>query len=682
MMSEKKFRLPIYNLIVLISAVVMALWLLAPASALAAQQASVKGSSVNLRAGPSTGNSIVGMAAQGEKLDVLTKSGDWYQVRKGSLTCWVAGWLVSLSGPSGEVSRAGSDQAVVKGDFVNLRGGAGTGSSIVGKALQGEKLTVLAKSGDWYQVRKGTLTCWVAGWLVDIRKAVPSQTGQTGGAAAPATSGGSQIVVTGDTVNIRGGPGTGYNVVGKAVKGSKYSVLDKSGDWYKLTSGWIYAPLTRVFTAAAQAPANSPTGSSAQAVVNGNEANIRSGPGTGYNVVSRAMQGDRLTLLDKSSDWYKVKLPDGNTGWMVAWLLEEQNNPAIPSDGGLVPGSSGSQPPKDTSGGSGSQGGQYVPPPRPVDQAKPADQEKPAEIVSDGVLKQVSGRSEGSNSIITLKSDGTPIKYSIISSLSSRLVLDIQGLEPGKCPESISLNSDLVDKIRIGLYQSNPAVTRVVLDLKARVSYQKSLSLKGDKLDLVLMPRGAMTVAGSKIVLDPGHGGSDPGAIGPNGLQEKTVNLDIALKTAQILRDRGATVILTRTGDAYVDLYERPEIANRNDADLFVSIHSNSTINRATAGTSTYHVREPEEGLEDIRTEGISLARSIQKSLVNGLKRQDKGVMQANFVVLVQSKVPAALAEVAYLSNLEEVRLLGDDSFRLKAATAIADGIEGYFKGN
>ncbi|KJS65686.1 MAG: hypothetical protein JL50_17670 [Peptococcaceae bacterium BICA1-7] len=673
----------------------MALWLLAPASALAAQQASVKESTVNLRAGPSTGNSIVGKAARGEKLEVLTKSGDWYQVRKGSLTCWVAGWLVTLSGSSEEISRAGgSSQAVVKGDFVNLRGGAGTGSRIVGKALQGEKLPVLAKSGDWYQVRKGNLTCWVAGWLVDIRQAAPSQTVQTGGAVAPASAGGSQIVVTGELVNIRSGPGTGFNVVSKAAKGSKYSVLDKSGNWYKLASGWIYEPLTRISSPTTQAPANSAAGSSTQAVVSGNEANIRSGPGTGFNVVSRAMQGDRLTVVEKSSDWYKVKLPDGNTGWMVAWLLEEQNNPAVPSDSVLVPGSSGTQPPQNTSGGAGSQGGQYVPPPRsadqskpadeekPVEQDKPSDQDKPAEIVSDGVLKQVSGRSQGDNSIITIKSDGTPIKYSIISSLSNRLVLDIQGLEPGKCPESITLNSKLVSKIRIGLYESNPAVTRVVLDLKSRVSYQKNLSSREDKLELVLMPRGAMTVAGSKIVLDPGHGGSDPGAIGPNGLYEKTVNLDIALKTAQILRDKGATVIMTRTGDSYVDLYERPEIANRNDADLFVSIHSNSTTNRATAGTSTYHVREPEEGMEEIKAEGISLARSIQNSLVKSLGRQDKGVMQANFVVLVKSAVPAALVEVAYLSNQEEVKLLGNESFRLKAANSIADGIAGYFKGN
>jgi N-acetylmuramoyl-L-alanine amidase len=414
-------------------------------------------------------------------------------------------------------------------------------------------------------------------------------------------------------------------------------------------------------------------------VVSGTAANIRSGPGTDYNVVSRAGQGDRLTLLEKSSDWYKVRLPDGNTGWIVAWLMEEEEPATTPG--------TGVQPPQGPTGGSGGVEGQYVPPSPPADKDNTGEKDNTGgkdntgKTVSSGSLKSVSGKSGGNNSTVTVESDGTTIKYNLFY-MSDRLVLDIQGLDPGKVPESITLNSMLVDKIRVGLFQSNPAVTRVVLDLKARVSCEESLSSGGNKLQLVLTPRGTGTVAGSKIVLDPGHGGSDPGAIGSNGLQEKTVNLDISLKVAQILRERGATVIMTRTGDTYVDLYERPEIANRNDADLFVSIHSNSTTRSDVAGTSTYYVRAPEAGMEEVAGEGKILAGDIQSCLMKALGRQDKGVLQANYVVLVKSKVPAALAEVAYLSNPEEVRLLGDSSFRLKAAQAIADGIEKYLKEN
>jgi len=179
-------------------------------------------------------------------------------------------------------------------------------------------------------------------------------------------------------------------------------------------------------------------------------------------------------------------------------------------------------------------------------------------------------------------------------------------------------------------------------------------------------------------VLDPGHGGSDPGAIGATGLTEKSVNLDIAQKAAQILRNQGATVILTRTSDIYVDLYSRPEMASKNAADLFVSIHSNASPNRSAGGISTYFRRSDDGGMDQVRMESMYLSRNIQSSLLGTLKRQDQKVLQADFVVVVKSKVPAALAEVAFISNPEEEKLLADDSFRMKAAQAITQGIAGY----
>jgi N-acetylmuramoyl-L-alanine amidase len=192
------------------------------------------------------------------------------------------------------------------------------------------------------------------------------------------------------------------------------------------------------------------------------------------------------------------------------------------------------------------------------------------------------------------------------------------------------------------------------------------------------MPRVARPLSGATIVLDPGHGGSDPGAIGPSGLKEKDVNLDISLKAAQYLRKEGAKVILTRTGDSYVDLTERPNVASRNGAALFVSIHSNANPSGAMKGTTTYFLQDAVQGMDQVRFESMYLAKNLQTSLVQALKRPDRGVLKANFLVLVKSSVPAALVEVAYLSNSEEEKMLRDGAFQDKAAQAIAKGIADF----
>ncbi|MFZ5642018.1 MAG: N-acetylmuramoyl-L-alanine amidase [Bacillota bacterium] len=683
--SEKE-PIPVNKLILFISVVVCFL-LFSASAAMAAGQATVKGSYINLRAGPSTGNAIVGKAFQGEKMEVLSARDGWYQVKKGNLTAWVAGWLVSYSGSSSQLSDRGSSQAVVKVAYVNLRESPSTASRILAKAVQGERMDILSSQNGWYRVKKGSTTAWVAGWLVETRQAATQEkTVDTAKPASHEVKASTKVEVTGERVNIRSGPGTGNKIVGNADRGTVYKVQDKSGSWYKVAlssgAGWIYGELVKLVKEETPIPPARPeTINSSRGVVTGSLVNIRSGPGTNYGVMSRAGQGERLPLLDKSGDWYKVSLQDGRQGWIVAWLLEEDRDVSPgPPQGGSGNTSSGST-------------GQIQPPPRDDSEKpaeKPAEQkpaEKPADTPSESgqekYLKSVSARIEGTGTVLTIESDGAEIQYSTTTLYNpDRLVIDIQGLKPGSVLESITLNSTLVDKIRVGLFNSEPAVTRVVVDLKARMTYKRSLSSSGDRLKITIIPRGSRTIAGSKIVLDAGHGGSDPGAIGPSGLKEKVVNLDITLKAAQILRSKGATVLLTRTGDTYIDLYERPEIANRNEADLFVSIHSNANPSRSHSGTSTYFLREPGEGMEDVRIEGMYLARSIQASLLNELKREDKGVLQANFAVLTRSQVPAALAEVAFLSNYEEEKLLGTDQFRLKAAEAIVEGIENYLKAN
>jgi len=172
------------------------------------------------------------------------------------------------------------------------------------------------------------------------------------------------------------------------------------------------------------------------------------------------------------------------------------------------------------------------------------------------------------------------------------------------------------------------------------------------------------------VVIDPGHGGSDPGAIGPSGIQEKVITLQVAQQVYSLLASAGYNPIMTRTSDQYVSLEQRAQKANAADADVFVSIHCNANANRGANGTETYHF----PGSAD----GEKLAEKLQSNLVAQLKRNDRGIRNANFAVLRETKMPAALVEIAFISNPAEESLLETTAFQKKAAGAIVSGIMLY----
>ncbi|KKM11982.1 hypothetical protein SY88_06120 [Clostridiales bacterium PH28_bin88] len=192
------------------------------------------------------------------------------------------------------------------------------------------------------------------------------------------------------------------------------------------------------------------------------------------------------------------------------------------------------------------------------------------------------------------------------------------------------------------------------------------------------------SLAGRTIVIDAGHGSlqpgdwTDPGAIGPTGLKERDVVLDIAWRVSEKLLAEGATVIMTRTGDTNLTLPERSAVANNNGADMLVSIHANASPTSSIAGTSTYyHAPWGTEWETQVETRK-RLARSIQAELLQKLQRQDQGVREANFSVLRNSMVPSVLVETAFISNPEEERVLADPTFRDLAAEGIVSGIKRY----
>lgn len=173
-----------------------------------------------------------------------------------------------------------------------------------------------------------------------------------------------------------------------------------------------------------------------------------------------------------------------------------------------------------------------------------------------------------------------------------------------------------------------------------------------------------------KIVIDPGHGGSDPGAIGPNGLREKDVVLDVSLKLRDILQKNGYSTVMTRTTDVYLTLQQRVDISNSSNADFFLSVHNNSFSNPSANGTETFSYQSTGFGAD--------VARKIQSKLVSTHGLTNRGFKTEAFYVLKYNKIPAALVEIAFISNPYEESLLANDAFRTQSAQAIADAIMSF----
>jgi len=172
------------------------------------------------------------------------------------------------------------------------------------------------------------------------------------------------------------------------------------------------------------------------------------------------------------------------------------------------------------------------------------------------------------------------------------------------------------------------------------------------------------------VVIDAGHGGKDPGATSCLGFYEKTVNLAVAGKVASLLKQRGVRAVMTRSNDTFIELEGRAAIANRYNADLFVSIHADSAPSSSTRGFTMYVARSASWS-------SLRAASAIAKSMARtGLS--SRGTQRANFRVLVHTQGPAVLIELGYLSNSSEARLLRDSSFQNRLAQAIASGISNF----
>jgi N-acetylmuramoyl-L-alanine amidase len=337
---------------------------------------------------------------------------------------------------------------------------------------------------------------------------------------------------------------------------------------------------------------------------------------------------------------------------------------------------------------------------------------------------------------------GTPRKL-------SRIYIDLKRTHLGKGVKDVTIEDGLLKGARVGQYKSD--VVRVVLDIENIKDYK--IFPLSDPARLIIDVRGSRPVeisrldptistapdravpprhddlSGSvekkprsvkkpslskirRIVVDPGHGGHDPGAVGPNGVQEKDVVLAIGLKLRELFKDElGVDVVMTRSTDVFIPLEERTAIANKVGADLFLSVHANAAANRAAAGIETYYLnlaktdkvaqlaaKENGTSLEKVSVlqailfdlmanyklnDSAHLADEVQKSLHRKVKGKyadvkNLGVKQGPFYVLVGASMPSILVETAFVSNAQEEARLTDPAYQDMTANGILEGVRSY----
>ena len=321
--------------------------------------------------------------------------------------------------------------------------------------------------------------------------------------------------------------------------------------------------------------------------------------------------------------------------------------------------------------------------------------------------------------------------------LPNRLYLDVEGarLMPGV--RDLSIGDGLLKSVRIAQFRAG--TVRVVLDLDSIKDFKVFtfsdpfriiVDVKGDRRQEissakeVIEPKKPEPPAKGKkaapfkpgrirrIVIDPGHGGHDPGAVSPSGTREKDIVLDIGRNVAEKIRQElGIDAVLTRSTDVFLELQERTAIANKVGADLFVSIHANASLNRAANGIETYYLnlaktekvaqlaaKENGTTLEKVSllqavlfdlmanyklNDSAHLADEVQKALykkaLTGYPTvKNLGVKQGPFYVLVGATMPSILVETAFLSNDRDEQKLLDPEYQDLTADGILDGIRGY----
>ena len=486
-----------------------------------------------------------------------------------------------------------------------------------------------------------------------------------------------ELIVTGEILNLREGPGLSYPILTKLKKGDSLSVIEKAGDWIHVKAGneegWVASWLT------ASKPETEENQTQKLIISQVDHLNIRAEPSLSATVLAQLSSGDEANYIKSQNDWIQIQFGT-ITGWVSTSYLTIKDISVLTT----------SAPPSPTSLG----GTTFTIAVDAVNVRKKADltskkigvaykgeQFKVLDQVNNWVQIQYNDKTKGwiynfygtfsskeevvtsttsqqekdPNNSVTIIYDGTNLRQQ--ASTSSEIV------ERANAGESYSIISTEGDWYKVAL--TNGRVAYVA-------NWVVTLNDSSGQTQTTQKPysnRKKGTLKGVTIAIDPGHGGNDHGTTGVRGTDEKDINLKTAELLKSKLRAAGANVILTRESDIYVDLRKRVSIGHQAEADAFISIHYDATEDSSITGITTYYTNSYQKELADYVHAGLAKKVSIR----------DRGVQPGNYLVLRENRQKAILIELGFLSNPNEERTITTDYYREQATLGIYQGLLNYF---
>ena len=381
--------------------------------------------------------------------------------------------------------------------------------------------------------------------------------------------------------------------------------------------------------------------------------NIRNGPGLAYDITTQSRKNDRLKVLDEENEWYKVSLPSGETGWVASWLVENETVSAASNSKGKIISTLANVRSKDD--------------------------------INSSVIDTLNKNREVT--VISSQNGWTQVTYGKVTGWIKSDFIEVAGAstEDSATLQKLTIreeNTNIRDAADVNgklLETAQPGTTYDIIGSKdSWYEVKTAAGSKGYVANWVVSVNEntaaakptVSSLSEATIVLDPGHGGNDTGAIGVDGTYEKEIALKTAAAIKAQLETTGAKVIMTRSNDDYVTLGKRAAISNDNAADAFISVHYDSTEEANTAsGTSTYYYNDNAK----------DFASRINAQLKVGMPLENHGEKYGDFQVLRENASPSILLELGYINNSFDEQTIDNDAYRQKVANAVTKGLTNYF---
>ncbi|MGM0844122.1 MAG: SH3 domain-containing protein [Bacillota bacterium] len=537
--------------------------------------------SLNVRNGPGLSFSVAKQVHKGDEFTVVSTDRDWYEIKlTSSKTGWVANWLVTLQ------TSSKAQKGIITENGLRIRDGAGTNHPVTGTLYKGQEVTILEHNGDWYRITAGEKSGWVYKEYITAGNS-PREVSESSRIQSENWTG----VSTDNSLNVRNSPDLNGSILGKLNRGNKVSVTGSVPGWFRIGFGGIEGWVSSQYIEKPTSSSKPPDSQTSYGKVTIHSLNVRDNANLTGAIIGSVKQGEIFEILEERSNWYKLSLKGGKTGWAAGWYIEKN--------------------------------------------------------VGEKLQKQQSSHEKGQVQILyngtNLRSEAST-NSAIVARASSGETFPIKK-KTGEWFE-VSLSNGQSG------FVAGWIVSVSGTDSQERVNKPKSGGLKG-----------------KTIIIDPGHGGRDSGAVGYSGTYEKSLTLSTSQKLYDLLKNAGANVILTRNNDSYSSLNTRAALAHYHDSDAFISIHYDSITDSSIKGYTAYYYHSYQK----------ELSQTVLNNLAKTLSSRNRGVKHGDYYIVRENKQPAVLLELGYLSNPSEEAMINTGSFQDMSARSIYNGLDEYF---